>query len=470
MVRPIATIIEDDRGLRDFYRKSVRIIGEEEGIDFDVVDYDPAGYPDNLGGILNSSLYLIDKKIVDGNSEVDGLELSRKIRGQGGLGSRIMISGFADPEYRNAAVTQKYCEAFLAKPMDLDGIRKAIVDSRKRGELIKPLTLGIVGLGILGEGILKGTDDNRRWAKRIFAYSEHCTAKPGEYEKLRHLHGLSARVDFRNNLEELLEENPEVLVISKAEHGIDHTKYKSREELRKRLLNGSFKRVKPIFEKIQDLNYQGFVINCANPVGDVLSALEQTPEVKLNHRKTTAISTLDAKRAKTIIIDQIGNSHLMDYNFEIPVVGEHGKEIIVWDKCKVNGVVLSKAYPQFENRDLRNLVSRMSREGGLRMMQASDELGKAYTDPQNALINGMLEQIARLQRFPGQWYQHLSIGEMGHRSCFLQWDSELSYGENIGLQAKSPISKSLGNGLYREVREDGVDQHKFVERFLDGRK
>ena len=410
----------------------------ETGIEFRVKTQDRR---EQIGNISNKQIF------ITGNLNPTSSEqrIARELKEKGAGCARILYTSIAKlskehEEHKKSAIFTNYIGYILekhSKPLDVKDVQSdefhtwfrttymgtfddiilegdtknplekevsnAIEYVRQKRLMIQPISLGIIGLGVLGQGIINQTAD-QGWVKEISVFSNFLNGNIDKYkEELARL-DLSGTGERKlkypyKNIEEIIEANPDVLIISTGEHGIDYNAYENdRSKLTPYLLKTSAPKVAQIYQAIINLKFPGLIIPETNPSGHLIHLGKK---MNIPSNQMTSF-TPDSIRGRGAIYNylQQKNVNIEENKIEIPVVGEHMKGgTPLYDRATVDKKPLFEVYPEFKDPELQAQITSQIRGQGLRVMKSAQDSGHDYQGVPKR-VKECLDSIAHLQKSP----------------------------------------------------------------------
>ncbi|GAG04664.1 unnamed protein product, partial [marine sediment metagenome] len=236
MNNPKLVVIDDEPVMGDVIKNIPWKEVWKEGLNFDVDAH--LKYP-GIEEVRDASLYILDKNF--GKRE-DGLEIAEKLKKEGELGARIMLTGYTNEQAQTKAINDGLVDKWLVKPDVVNNLIDTVSILRNERKLIQKREIGIYGIGSSGIEIIKKAK-LLPGVSKVHAFSNFVK---GDYKYLECAAGLHNRnkIIFHKSLESLAESNPDIFFITTGEHGIDFSKPINRNDV----TEGSVKKVKPLFE------------------------------------------------------------------------------------------------------------------------------------------------------------------------------------------------------------------------------
>jgi len=376
---------------------------------------------------------------------------------------------------------------------------------QREKQLAQELKVGVFGLGKLGRSVLYQIQD-QRWIKEVHAYSSletfpHVIESKYGRDFLKELreqysqegqdsdswkHGMVkalnempdfGKTTFHKRLETLVEDDLDVLVITAGEHLEDLTQYPER----KQLLQGSLKKIKPLFSalaKKYEKNQEKIplLVIESNPPEDLLSIGKY--EYCYPPHKMTSLGA-DSCRYKTALLDQLRGviqgdkivevsikpEELIEYrefigglnleDVELDVVGEHGNAFPLLSHCRLRGKKLEEIEPSFSKPELAYILRKDQAETGKKAMIAAGVFESDYKKTPAKVGEG-LSDLAHFQERPrSSWICHLD-----EENAFLMWPTRIDF-SNLSVHTNSDINVK---NLDPEIREEIENQINIQNR------
>jgi len=360
-------------------------------------------------------------------------------------------------------------------PLDSE-MKKAIEYVRQKRKMCKPLRIGVLGLGKLGGQILHDLK-SAPYIESVHAFSEF--AKLDYERKVISIIGFEGdqrrNFHFHEALEELVEANPDLLIVSTGEHGVQYEKYDIINNLTERLMKGSYPKVKKILEVVkryQDKGvFNGIVSMESNSTGpllqiaksmriDPLTLTSITPDMSrhktlllyllsgISSCKYEKLLTSKQKHREPIKIEYGERDAQLQYSdICLDVIGEHGKEIPLLREAKVKGKPLVEVFPEFNEYKYRRAFIDVAREIGLKLMKIAKNSGKNYGGTPDKIVE-QVEKIAFLGREISSAYSYFPDAD-----CFVGAPSVIDHPLRIRSVADSIDDLSQDEEVISELRE-----------------
>lgn len=414
MKRPKAVVInETEKGkknLKVILRKDVK---RNSGLGFGITTIKDLTKPQSLrrnSRLLRGNLYFIHE---DPDNRQLAPEIARVLSEKGSNGGKVLTTQKPEP-YKETMVTEGYEQfsGWLPKnpeqDFDVGEVTRKIQELRKDGKLSQPISIGIMGLGTLGLGILEKAARSSH-ISRAHVYTNFVQ---GEYQALLANLDLAGGerekiITHGTNLEGVIQEKPDVLLITTGKHGVDYSKFKDRIELTKMLFETTLPKIDPILRAILANNYQGLIAMQSNPNGQLIryardlgiptDQITSFPPDTVRHRAEVyefLKSLNDPKiREEDIHLILTGNSEK-----PLIAIGDHMKGgIPLYEECVIKGKPLLELYPQLQDRKKRLEICQQARKKGLEVMQSAENFRHDYRGVPER-VKECLEDISDLRR------------------------------------------------------------------------
>lgn len=473
---PKIIVIDDDPEVTNLFKESIPKISSQTGINFNLQTYPQC--PENIKDIQDACLYFIDFFMPN----LKGPDISRKLKEIGSTGTRILITGqdsFPDIEKEQGVPImkrifggqekrfykwldeegkKKLFYGNMIKPLKKEDIEKIVLDLRQERELTNPISLGVIGLGKLGNSVVADSSE-QSWVSHVYRFTNWVK---GDYSQLAHIEIKRSKVTDCKSLEEVVEANPDVLLITTGEHDIPYHEYPSRNDLDKRLMEGSFAKIKPILQAIKNQNYQGLISIESNVNGPLLYIANKIgiPEYQLTSFPPDTIRHKEELLRRLANIRTKGKTDLTHDDVDLLVVGEHGREIPLLEKCTIRGRSLQKSYSKFRKIRYKQRFTNEARKIGLRVMRAAEKSKESYTGTPNS-VTEILDDIAHLQassRFP--IYAHLP-----REDGFLSVPSRFTY--PLSVQAQMYLEElTQDKKILKQLRKQIKYQRELAKPYI----
>lgn len=325
------------------------------------------------------------------------------------------------------------------------------IQTKVRKKMQRALKIGIFGLGRLGRAVLKKTKESD-CIEKIHVYTSFAKYVQEAKPMIIRLVGENnlEKVEFHDNLEEMVNADHDVLLITTGRHIADSEKVFSRDHEFEESMNKISQLVKYLKQ------YQGMVISESNPVELILNELKDSVQ---NNKRLTSISA-DSFRAKTMLFKGIKMIppyyHLGSANdIFLEVMGKHGHSIPLFEECilkikdpeKEEQFVyryLKDIYPSVLSKYFRDRFSKRLDKIGERTMQASLFLKDSYEDTPHVIMQG-LEDIAGYKKRLRPSF-HCYFGE---KQGFLIYPARMDY-KNFEIK---PVFKFNKDEKEKEIND-----------------
>ncbi|RLG12006.1 hypothetical protein DRN73_03780 [Candidatus Pacearchaeota archaeon] len=457
MKKPKAVIIGESekarRNLKEILKKQVK---NETGIDFRIVT--AKGCRLNSEGVV----YFIYETPED---KTKAPKIAETLIEKGVKAGKVLTTRGKEP-YKETMTEEgyKFFSGWLPKnseeEFDEGEVIRKVQELRRDRKLFHPISLGIIGLGKLGRQVVKDAK-SRDWLKEVHAYTGFVK---GDYSLIRAQIGIERdedeKVHFHRDLEEVVEANPDILLITTGEFGIPYKKYSTRRDLRKRLLDGAMPKVEPVLNHVLKTNFSGIISMEANPNGDLLYIAKHKgiPVDQLTS------FTPDTVRHKTLLLEKLKREHPdLKYNeIHLTVIGEHGEEIPLLSECTVRDMPLKEFDKRFDNPEFRERFTEEGRAIGLKVMQAAERLKDNYGGTPGRILE-VLDGIAHLQgELKSSIYTYLT-----KEDGFLSVPSRLIYPLRVRLYNGTIDELTKDEGVREEVKRQLKAQKEFSKPYLE---
>jgi len=415
MKRPKAVIINEtetgEKNLKKILRKDVK---KDSGLSFEVIASRDLTKPESLrknSRLFKGSIYFIHE---DPNNKPLAPEIARVMAKKGSNSGKVLTTQKSEP-YKETMVTEGYEQfsGWLPKnpeqDFDVGEVTRKIQELRKNGRLVQPISIGIIGLGTLGLGILEKAVKSSH-ITRAHVYTAFVQ---GEYKPLLANLDLAGEerekiITHGTNLEGVIQENPDVLLITTGKHGVDYNSYKDRIELTKMLFETTLPKINPILRAILANDYQGLIAMQSNPNGQLIryarnlgiptNQITSFPPDTVRHRAEVyeflKLSNDPKVKEEDIHLILTGNSEK-----PLIAIGDHMKGgIPLYDECVINGKPLLELYPQLQDRKKRFEICQQARKKGLEVMQSAENFRHDYRGVPER-VKECLEDISDLRRY-----------------------------------------------------------------------
>jgi len=432
MRKPKVVIASNDEDLR---KRAATILSEnQQGIDFDVKTYEDR---ERLGNLPESQVYIATSLNPDSNQQ----KVARKLRDENVKCARILLARVSDltkqhAKFPKASLFSNYF-AYIKngqKSKDEKDIKwrefqtwfrenqTAFQDIAIEGDLIPlpielentlervrqrklmsiPLKIGVIGLGTLGLGILEkaARSDN------ISSAHVHTHFVNGDYSPVLNSLDLTGEqrdkiIPHGKDLEEVIKENPDVLLITTGQHGVNYEAYKKREELTEMLFRTGLPKIDPILKAIIANNFQGLIAMQSNPNGHLI---KHAMKLGIPREQLTSFSP-DTIRHRAELYEYLKelDPKIKEEDILLMAIGEHmkgGNPLYLEAFVKVNNVLkpLFEAFPELKDEDLRREICANAKARGLAVVQSASKYQHDYRGvPQR--VKECLEDISTLQRY-----------------------------------------------------------------------
>ena len=448
MEKPRVNIIDNSEAVQNSLKSDFeKRIKSATGIDWDVRIYNTC--PDDIEELRGGHLNLIDYYLPDG---LTGDVVARKMKDAGISGARVLLGGReswseqkkerswyffgkggSKPEeslseeeaFKRGAewIREGLFQDIMIKPFKQDESSGVVQRLVKKDLIINPVSLGIVGLGRLGEAVMERSVEQPyvQSVKSVDVLSRYLYENDREkYYGYKEVINSDRLKGFHSSLEGLLETNPDILFIAT---GVRHNgKIPTRIE--------EFEQTAPkayeIFNEIIKTCYDGMIVCASNPF-EIL--MELGFRMGINNLKTVGMPVTDSVRTRKLLVKglktrgpylerKIENPN----DIQIDVIGSHEKPIPLFSTATVNETPITEYgdYTQFRDR-----FTMWLRGMGRRVMKGADRIG-TYMDAPQAFME-MLSDIAHMRKRP--------------KSCWTVYDyinEDANYNRSIPVNAEYP--------------------------------
>lgn len=279
--------------------------------------------------------------------------------------------------------------------------RNAIEYVRGERQMSQDLSIGVVGLGRQGMGILDKTA-REKYISNIFVNSAFVERDgEGNYNPLLDSLDLSGKEREKIRgfaLEELLEANPDVLIISTGEHDFDYGKCQGdRAKLTVELLKENMPKIDLILRTALEIQYKGLVVLQPNPPGHFI---RYARNMGFSSHQLTSFPP-DTIRYIAELYERLKGAHpeLKEEDMKAMSIGEHMKGgTPVNSKCSVKGKPTIEVYPEFNNPKFQESVCKAAQGKGLDVMMSAENYGHDYRGVPER-VKECLTDIAFFQKF-----------------------------------------------------------------------
>ncbi len=472
MEKPLAVIISGN----DHVSKSLETTIRSHPLGFSTKRYPNIGVWKEKNGNGNSpQAFFIDYSTAHGDSEFsNGVEVSDEVSNRYPLTANVMMSEddaqhTESDSVRDISDHNKNIKAWMPLNMNATKVHSTIDALREKKCLVRPLSIGIIGLGKLGSGVLSGCQEDN-WIKRIEAFSNLTAFRtfvgekyPAVAEQLQKEFGRKewdygsldllneASCDrptiYHNAFEKVIGANPDVLLITTGMRVGDLEHYPEREDL----LRGTFPKVDPILRQLEDRKKLVFLES--NPPGFFLRYGHE--RYGLDPSIITSISA-DNWRQKSELVRLLNENPgtyiqpgtLEEYTIScsdleisqvcLDIIGEHGYEFPLVDSCSVRDRDLFPEFLMSDYNFVNELVTQARPKGKAAMVMAGI-WGQNYIRTPIS-IRHALENIAHFQQPSSCWYCPMGDEPGPLQGAFLQWPTKLDYnGEDVKLSREYEV-------------------------------
>lgn len=323
---------------------------------------------------------------------------------------------------------EKVVQALFEKPIRRPDALEEVIAANIR----KPISIGIVGLGNFGLGLLKSFL-NADFVSSVKGFSER---RIQEYDKIYRvcerpaIPSLTGRLKLEHTLEAVLSKTDCVAICTSEEYGESKNKVATRPD-RLDLLEKEGPKIYRYCERIARQKYPGLVVMFSNPIG---ANLELACAAGLETEQVTSPFNLDAERLKRALQDYSPptdiNALLELGGSSNDIYGEHGVGMDFIPKLTgtQNGEHYSedKWFMGYLQNLLRSGISR-AKEMGAEAMKASTEAGFGYFEPQEKAIQ-FFREISALRNQPS--HSAYCLHDFGGINSFLAFPVVMSYSPN----------------------------------------
>lgn len=343
-------------------------------------------------------------------------------------------------------------------PLDTE-TKKAIEYVRQKRKMCQPLSVGVVGLGKLGRQILHDFK-SKPYIESVHAFSEFANDNYEEVivprmafegDQRRNFH-------FHKALEELIEANPDLFIISTGEFGVPYEKYNKIGNLTERLMRGAYEKVRDILQVLKDTGYNGCICMESNPTGPLLQVAKR---IGIDPSILTSI-TPDMSRHKTLLLEKLSEKDpsLQYSDIDLTVIGEHGKEIPLLTEARIRDQPLIEVFPEFKKEEYRKNFVEEGRHIGLKLMTIADNLGDNYGGTPDEIVK-QIENFAFLGRNISSAYSYFADAD-----CFISSPSLINYPLRIESVSDTIEGLSQDKEVISELRKHIEYQKNLANEYL----
>lgn len=367
------------------------------------------------------------------------------------------------------AVGYKSIDDYIEKPNPLDlanVIKKKVRKlSEEKSFKVQGTTLGIAGLGTLGLGIAEKV----KGFERVFVYSKSSTTCPPipmrSYEELANLKGIGYKTKAFTpcgSLDELLEVNPDFLVISTGKKFDFIGGHRGeREKFLEDFLEINLPLVAPILEKIKEKKYDGITITLTTP-DDFINKVA-VKEYGVDPKKITTISP-DNMRYKKLVFKELrrkyGNyahNNIVEEDIESIVVGNHWRPKPIHGYTTIKGRRLSK----FKKMDIDKITKDLE-QYGVGIMRTHQKNKLDFEDSPLAVAQNLEKVI---------YYQQHKLDPIG---CYID-EKFVQFPGYFDLRNKKvtklddyPMTQIIIESLSEEISEKTINkEYEIIQRILN---
>src|SRR4030042_1082866 len=408
MRKPQVIIINETQAGKENLKRILKgKVKEDSGINFDIVTVDDVIHPEALRSnsrLLRGHMYFVHE---DPNNRQLASKMAKVLAEKGIKGGKILTTQNKEP-YKDTMTEPGYEQfsGWLPKNHDEnfdegEVIRK-VCELRKEGKLFQPLSIGIVGLGTLGLGILeKAARSNNIQAAHVYTQFVN-----GDYSPL--LTGLDLTGEQREkiithgtNLEALIQEKPDVLLITTGKHGIDYDAFNERTELTEMLFKTGLPKIEPVLLAAIANNYPGLIAIQSNPNGHFI---KYATRLGIPREQLTSFPP-DTIRHRAELYEKLKefNPAIKEEDVLTIAIGDHmkgGVPLYAESFVRVNNVFvpLFETFPQLKKEELQKEICTKAQKVGLAVVQSANKYQHDYRGvPQR--VKECLEDISNLQRY-----------------------------------------------------------------------
>lgn len=289
------------------------------------------------------------------------------------------------------------------------------------------LQIALIGLaGRLGRGLLSELAP-KNWVGKIHCYSE--TYK-SDYSSLQaDLMPWDKKLRYHSTITDALQHGTDLALICTGARIRNHAEYEHRDQLLERMFSEGIPKVFPAFQAMKDSKYTGLKIVLTNPTGAFLTAARTLFDIPAEHLTSFPPDTMrghgllcrvlrnfcEVKASSQPVtlesLFQYGSpdvvfGHEFEHNqysyithcvlanrLSLPIIGEHGGEIPLFDYSMIGDLRLCDIHPVFATIEFQHLFTNHLRGLGHKVMCAVEKDGGTYYTPVKAAAQ-MIEKCA----------------------------------------------------------------------------
>jgi malate/lactate dehydrogenase len=351
---------------------------------------------------------------------------------------------------------EKIVQALIEKPIHSPGTLEEVLVANIR----KPISIGIIGLGNFGFGLLKSFL-NADFVSSVKGFSER---RIQEYDNIYRIceqpamPSLTGRLNLEPTLEAVLSQTDCIAICTSEEYGESKNKVAARPD-RLDLLEKEGPKIYRYCDRIARQKYPGLVVIFSNPIG---ANLELARAAGLEAEQVTSPFNLDAERLRKALKGYCSPANINNLielgSSSIDIYGEHGAGMDFMPELMgtQNGEshIEDNWFIQYARKLVHFGVSK-AKEIGAEAMKASTEAGFRYFEPQERAMQ-FFREISALRNQPS--HSAYCLHDFGGVSSFLAFPVIMSYSPNPRVALNKKRMKNADwdaiTGRFRQYLKD----------------
>ncbi len=216
-------------------------------------------------------------------------------------------------------------------------------------DILNPHSVGIIGLGHLGLGIMQVLQGEEKGITQISTTTNYNDwySKPEEYKShLLNTYTYNAsKLRFFESIAEVLAQGPDLLFLASSNHSFDPRQFKTRHETLRPTFYANLPKIERIGKELATIDSPPFIIPMANPPEHIACFLHhfltdaQISSIAADELRTKSLFMQDFREDLERVIQQ--PSEISATDFDLKVVGQHGNTYPLLSTFRYNGQPLS---------------------------------------------------------------------------------------------------------------------------------